>query len=410
MTPRSGRLVLGGMLALAVAVGLGRFAFTPILPVMQAQYGFDAQDSGWLAASNNVGYLIGALWAGVVRRDATRHRLLLLGFVLLVATLALMPATASPLAWNLLRLVAGIASAWIFVLASALVIPLLAEAGHARWSGLHFGGVGAGIALAGLVVGWTVDSLGADAGWLVTAALGLGAALAAWPILAAAHPHAPAPPAAVAVRASPFPMGLLAAAYFCEGLGYIVTGTFLVAVVRATPDIAGMANLSWTLVGVAALPSTVLWSFLAERHGHLPVLVAAHLVQAVGVALPALSHHPVAVLAGAALYGGTFLGIVGMSLAFGRVLNPAGAARIMGLLTAAFGIGQIIGPVLGARLAADGGWGPALLMAAGVVALGAPLLLAGQAWARRAAGDYSLTTTTLPKAPTVSISPIRAEE
>lgn len=383
----SGRILVGGMFALAVALGLGRFAFTPILPVMQAEYGFDAQGSGWLAAANNVGYLIGALWAGAVRTDAARHRLLGQGFVLLLVTLVLMPATASPWVWNGLRLIAGIASAWIFVLASALVIPLLTAAGHARWSGLHFGGVGLGIILAGLVVGWVVNTFGADAGWLVTAAMALVLTLAAWPTLAAAHPHVAATgPCAALPAASRFPMGLLAAAYFCEGLGYIVTGTFLVAVVRVTPGLGDYANLSWVLVGLAALPSAAAWSFLAERHGHLRVLVAGHVVQAVGVALPALSGHPAAVLAGAVLYGGTFLGIVGMSLAFGRTLNPAGAARIMGLLTAVFGIGQIIGPVLAAWLAARGSWSPALLMASGVVLLGAPLLLAGEAWARRGEG------------------------
>lgn len=386
----SGRILVGGMFALAVALGLGRFAFTPILPVMQAEYGFDAQGSGWLAASNNVGYLVGALWAGTVRTDAARHRLLGLGFVLLLATLALMPATTQPLAWNGLRLIAGIASAWIFVLASALVIPLLAAAGHARWSGLHFGGVGLGIILAGLVVGWVVNRFGSDSGWLVTAAMALALTLAAWPALAAAHPHAGTPAPCSAAPTSRFPIGLLAAAYFCEGLGYIVTGTFLVAVVRATPGLTDYANLSWVLVGLAALPSALAWSFLAERHGHLRVLVAGHLVQAAGVALPALSDHPAAVLAGALMYGGTFLGIVGMSLAFGRTINPAGAARMMGLLTAVFGIGQIIGPVLAAWLARNGGWSPALLMASGVVLLGAPLLLAGEAWARR--GEARLAT------------------
>lgn len=384
MSTHSGRVLVGGMLACAVALGLGRFAFTPILPVMQAEYGFDAQGSGWLAASNNVGYLIGALWAGAVRTDLGRHRLLGLGFVVLLATLALMPVTASPLVWNGLRLVAGIASAWIFVLASALVIPLLTAAGHARWGGLHFGGVGLGIILAGLVVGWAVNALGSNAGWLITAALGAAGTMVAWPILAGAHPRGGTAPAA-APPGSGFPMALLAAAYFCEGLGYIVTGTFLVAVVRATPAIADLANLSWVLVGLAALPSALAWSFLAERHGYLKVLVAGHVVQAVGVALPALSSHPAAVLAGAVMYGGTFLGIVGMSLAFGRTLNPAGAAKVMGLLTAVFGIGQIIGPVLAAWLAAQGGWSPALLMASAVVLLGAPLLLAGGAMARRRA-------------------------
>lgn len=381
---KTARVLLGGMLALAVALGLGRFAFTPILPVMQAEYGFDAQGSGWLAASNNVGYLIGALWAGWVRSDHGRHRLLALGFVLLVATLVLMPATHSVLLWNGLRLIAGIASAWIFVLASALVIPLLTAGGHGRWAGIHFGGVGIGITLAGLVVGWVVNNWGSDAGWLVTATLALALSLLSWPALRDAHPHGSAGPAAVpAPPALRFPIALLAAAYFCEGLGYIVTGTFLVAVVRATPDLGEYANLAWVLVGLAALPSTAAWAFMAERRGYLPVLLTAHLTQAVGVALPALSSHPVAVLAGAVMYGGTFLGIVGMSLAFGRAITPHNPARTIGWLTAVFGIGQIIGPVLAAWLAARGGWSPALLMASGVIVAGVPLLWLGALWARR---------------------------
>ncbi len=389
------RILIGGMLALAVALGLGRFAFTPILPVMQAEYGFDAQGSGWLAASNNVGYLIGALWAGWVRSDRGRHQLLAWGFVLLVGSMALMPATASFAVWNALRLVAGIASAWVFVLASALVIPMLTAAGHARWSGFHFGGVGIGIVLAGLVIGWTVSTLGADAGWLVTAALALVMSAVSWPALRDAHPHGskPAAPSAPALR---FPISLLAAAYFCEGLGYIVTGTFLVAVVKGTPGLEGLANVSWVMVGLAALPSAAAWSFMAEKRGYLPVLIAAHLMQAVGVALPALSHHPVAVLAGAVLYGGTFLGIVGVSLAFGRAITPENPARTIGWLTAMFGIGQIVGPVLAAKLASMGGWSPALLMASAVVLAGVPLLWAGELWARRvrALPVHSLTTNT----------------
>ncbi|MBC7907988.1 MAG: YbfB/YjiJ family MFS transporter [Rhodospirillaceae bacterium] len=386
------RILLGGMLALAVALGLGRFAFTPILPVMQAQYGFDAQGSGWLAASNNVGYLIGALWAGWVRSDLGRHRLLAWGFILLVATLALMPATHSVLVWNGLRLVAGIASAWIFVLASALVIPLLTAGGHARWSGFHFGGVGIGIILAGLVIGWAVNVWGTDTGWLVTAALALVLSLLSWPALRNAHPRGGTAPSVVPVAVR-FPISMLAAAYFCEGLGYIVTGTFLVAVVRSTPDLSQYANLSWVLVGLAALPSAAAWSFLAERRGYLPVLLAAHLTQAVGIALPALSNHPVAVLMGAVLYGGTFLGIVGMSLAFGRAITPRNPAFTIGWLTAVFGIGQIIGPVLAAWLAAQGGWSPALLMASGVVFAGVPFLWLGGLWARRR-HPHSLMTTT----------------
>ncbi|GEO81168.1 YbfB/YjiJ family MFS transporter [Pararhodospirillum oryzae] len=386
MTTRSGWVLVGGMLALAAAVGLGRFAFTPLLPVMQQDYGFGALGSSGLAASNNVGYLLGALWAGALRTDAGRHRLLNRGLGLLVVTLALMPVVPSPVIWNGLRLVGGIASAWVFVLASALVLPLLGSSGHARWSGLHFGGVGLGIILAGTVVGEVGTRLGSDAGWLASAVLAAGLALVAGPLLAGVHARAPAPPMAPPATPAPplsFPLSFLAAAYFCEGLGYIVTGTFLVEIVRATPGLAGFANLSWVLVGVAALPSALVWSFLAERRGYVTVLVAGHLIQATGMILPVLSGHWALVLAGAVLFGGTFLGIVGMTLAFGRLVNPGHAARVMGILTAAFGIGQILGPVLAAGLAGWGGWSLALGMASMVVGLGAGLLLAGHGLAHR---------------------------
>lgn len=375
------RVLLGGMLACAVALGLGRFAFTPILPVMQAEHGFGTQAAGWLAASNNLGYLIGAVWAGWVRSDGARHRLLGWGLAVLVVSLAAMPLTASELVWNLIRLVAGIASAWVFVLASALVVPRLAELGHARLSGLHFGGVGIGIILSGAVIAWAANAAGANAGWWLTAALAGAMAAVSWPALRDAHPKGAA--AATPPKPVRFPLSLLAAAYFCEGLGYIVTGTFLVVVVKGTPGIADYANLSWVLVGLAALPSAAAWSWIGEHKGYLPALVAAHLVQAIGVALPALVPHPALVLLGAVMYGGTFLGIVGMALALGRAIDPARPARTMGLLTAVFGIGQIIGPVLAAWMAGWGGWGPALVMAAATVLAGVPLLLAGERVARR---------------------------
>ncbi|MEW5729722.1 MAG: YbfB/YjiJ family MFS transporter [Pseudomonadota bacterium] len=370
------RVLFGGMLACAVALGLGRFAFTPILPVMQAEWGLTTVGAGILAGSNNLGYLVGALWAGLVRSDAQRHRLLMAGLVVLVASLAAMALTPSEILWNLIRLAAGIASAWVFVLASALVVPRLAELGHARLAGWHFGGVGLGIAMSGTMIAWIANAWGAAAGWWATAAVAGGMAWTSWPILRDAHPRADAQ----ATPATPlaFSLPLLAAAYFCEGTGYIVTGTFLVALVKATPGLAPLADLSWVLVGLAALPSAAAWSWVAAHKGFLPALVTAHAVQTIGVALPALSAHPAAVLAGAVLYGGTFLGIVGMALAMGRAITPDRPARTMGLLTAAFGVGQIIGPVVAGRLAEGGDWTAALGFAAAATAAGIPLLLAGR--------------------------------
>ncbi len=371
------------MLACAAAIGLGRFAFTPILPVMLAEFGLSAQQGGWLAAANNLGYLIGAISAGWVGDDRIRHRLLAIGLAGLPLSLGLMAFGHSEILWAGWRLLSGIASAWVFVFAAALVLPRLAELGHARLSGLHFGGVGFGIIVAGLMVGWAAARFGAPGGWAMAALAAGGMTVTAWPILRDLHGHAAASPSP-SLPPSTFPFILLALAYFCEGLGYIVTGTFLVVVVKATPGLSGVANLSWVLVGLAAWPSALAWSWLAERKGYVRALILAHLTQAAGMALPALSDHPAMVLGGAVLYGGTFMGIVGMALAFGRKIAPGHVTRGMGLLTAAFGIGQIIGPVVAAWMAAWGGWSGALLMAAGVVLTGVPLLAAGAVIGRRA--------------------------
>jgi MFS family permease len=366
------RILIGGLSACAVALGLGRFAFTPILPLMQAAHGLDTQGAGWLAASNNLGYLIGAVWAAAVRTEAGRRRVLGWSLVLVPASLAAMALTDSVVAWNLIRLVAGIASAWLFVLAAAVVVQRLAELGRARLAGVHFAGVGLGIVLSGTLTPQAGDDTGAW--WLAATACALLAALS-WRMLAGAHVRPAA--AARAPRPVPFSLPLLTAAYFCAGLGYIVTGTFLVVVVKATPGLEGFGNLAWVAVGLAAMPSAAAWGWLAEHRGYPLALILAHIVETAGTVLLAVAGHPALVLLAAALYGGTFLGIAGMAMAFGRAITPTRAARTMGLLTAAFSAGQIIGPVAAAAIAARGGWSPALLAAAAVLAAGVPLLVMG---------------------------------
>ncbi|MCA1908422.1 MAG: YbfB/YjiJ family MFS transporter [Magnetospirillum sp.] len=368
-----GRLLVGGFCACAVSLGLGRFAYTPILPLM----GIDTESAGWLAASNNLGYLIGALWASWAPSEKERHRLLNFGLALVALSLAVMALTRDSLAWNLIRLAAGIGSALVFVLGSALVVPRLVQMGRAKLSGLHFGGVGLGIALSGSAIAW-VGSWAADTGaWW--AAGGLCAILSATSYLCLRHLGKPqtgqVPPP---TRPVPFPLPLLAASYFCAGFGYIITGTFLVVVVRATPGLEDWANWAWVVVGLAAIPSAAAWGWVAEHKGYAPALGAAHILMAAGTGLLGLSGHPAMVFLAALLYGGTFLGIAGMAVAFGRAITPDHAARTMGILTVGFSVGQIVGPVAAAQLALWGGWTPALLMAAAVILAGTPLLTLGE--------------------------------
>ena len=384
-----GWTLAGGIAALAISQGIGRFAYTPLLPYMQRALHFGPDVAGYLAAANYAGYLIGALAAALVPPRWPRTTVLRVNLVLCIASVAGMALTTSLGVWAALRAIAGITSAFVLVLGSDFVFLMLARIGRTSLKALLFAGVGAGIAVAGAVVTLTVTAWGWDGAW---AATGVAAAVLAplcWFGLQAPNESmAAAPPAAPDhVSAAPdagFPVSLLLGAYFCEGLGYIVTGTFLVAIVAAMPDLSAYAPLTWIVVGLAAVVAAPLWAAIGSRIGLAGTLIAAHLVQATGIVLPVISQSLGAVLVSALTFGGTFTSLSGLTLAFGAHLVPRRSARLIGLLTAVFGVGQVLGPIVAGELATrSGDFDLALILAAGVVAFGAVLLMMGTVYAAR---------------------------
>lgn len=359
-----------GAAALALAMGVGRFAYTALLPSVQLVLGFDDAAGGLIASANLTGYLAGVLWARRTPPGPPRTWLLRAGLVLSTLTTAAVVLAAGLGGWLALRFASGVASGLVFVLVSGAVMEALPP-GRERLSGLLFSGVGVGIALSGAVaalalpLGWTVP-------WLL---LAMASATLALPALL----MAPRPPvarlAAVGGHEDGVSFGLLATAYGLEGLGYIVSGTFAVRAVQRTPGLAGFAPWVWVAAGLAAAPSAALWSAVARRLGSRRALVLALGAQALGMALPAATPAPWAAVVGALFFGGTFIGIVTVTMELGRRLVPHAQVRAIGSLTAVYGVGQAVGPYLAGRLAAAvGSPVPSVLAAAGAVALGAVLL------------------------------------
>jgi MFS family permease len=171
-------------------------------------------------------------------------------------------------------------------------------------------------------------------------------------------------------------LALLCSDYFLVGAGYIVTGTFLPTIVESLPGLGSLGASAWILVGLAAAPSVLLWANMASRLGSATALAAAYVVQATGIILPAVSDAWWAAAASALLFGGTFVGIAALTLTYAReVTGGRRSGLAIGLLTAAFGVGQVLGPLVAAALAGEtGGFGPALVLASAAVALGALLL------------------------------------
>ncbi|MEU0879395.1 YbfB/YjiJ family MFS transporter [Lentzea sp. NPDC005914] len=326
--------------ALAAAMGIGRFVYTPILPLMTTQAGLSAAAAAGLATANYLGYFIGAVATIVRAPTRTMNRAAL---VLLVATLAGMPLAHGMTAWFVLRLLAGIASAVVFVAA--------VNAGP----GWGLSGVGAGIALSGLIV--LVRAEWAFAWWVAAGFSALLAAVA-WPM----EPKTPQPhEGARTSRATRREFAALTTSYTLEGIGYIIAGTFLVAAISGP-----LGSSAWILVGASAALSPALMK-LGGRH----LLAAVLAVQAAGIALPSLIGGPVATLIAVVLFGGTFLTIAGITLKAGANL---GFPRAAAVLTTGYSAGQILGPLLATPLLHNG-YDQALLLAAAVVLTAAAPLL-----------------------------------
>ncbi|WP_330281549.1 YbfB/YjiJ family MFS transporter [Streptomyces sp. NBC_00588] len=343
--------------ALAAGMGVGRFVYTPILPLMHDGAGLSASAGANLATANYIGYLIGAL-AGILFPALIRSRTVLrASLLLLTATLAAMPLTHSTLVWEGLRLLAGVTSALVFVVAAGSLLHHLRE--HPpHLSGWAFGGVGGGIALSGLLVLALRPLADWRAAWWAAAALTALLAWGAWNLRPEGAPAAPARDAGPGIRTHRW-FGALFVSYTLEGVGYIIAGTFLVAAVgQGSPGWVGSG--AWVLVGLAAVPSSALWARLGHRFSRPGLLLSALTIQAAGIALPALTDATTAALTSAILFGATFLGVSTLALAAGAHLR---FPRSVALLTAGYSVGQILGPLLVAPLLHHG-YNQALLLAA----------------------------------------------
>ncbi|HZP98110.1 MAG TPA: YbfB/YjiJ family MFS transporter [Reyranella sp.] len=351
-------LSIGGLLAMAAGIGIGRFVYTAILPPMIEALHLSKSQAGLIASANFVGYLAGALLA-TLKLPGSRRSWLLAALAANAIGLAAMGLTASLVLFLVLRLLAGIFSAFSLVFASALVIHRLNEAGRPQLSAVHFAGVGTGIAASAAVVATLGDW---RAMWFASAALAVIAAFAV-ALLVPEDDHPSNRPAAHGNA----PIALVAA-YGLFGFGYVITATFIVAQVRSAPAIAPLEPYVWILFGLSAAPSVALWTALARRWNILNAYAAAAVIEAIGVAGSAIWTSEATIIGAALLVGGTFMGLTALGLI-------AAAGRIA-LMTASFGLGQILGPLFaGYVFDATGSLSLPLLGAAAALIVAAMLAL-----------------------------------
>nr|WP_245964961.1 YbfB/YjiJ family MFS transporter [Trinickia dinghuensis] len=396
----AGRVALACMVALAVALGVGRFAFTPLLPLMLHAGALDLRAGGLLASANYAGYFIGALTCAFV--PVEHARMVRAGLVSTVVLTLLMGVTHRFPVWVAVRFVAGVVSAWTFVFASQWGLAWLSRLGAPAWGGVIYTGPGVGIVVTGLIVSATA-SQGAPFGWILFGILCAVATVCVWRTIAppgrgagrAGAASASVSRAAAATRpasarphagmSTAMPMSdserrmqsiWLVVLYGMPGFGYIITATFLPVIARHALPGSNWPDLFWPMFGAALIPGSMFAARLPMRWDNRMLLAGCYVVQAIGIALGIVLPTAEGFAIGSVLIGLPFTAITLFAMREARRLHGEHAAGLMGYATAAYGVGQIAGPLVAAPIAARvGSFAPALWLAALVLIVGAAGLI-----------------------------------
>ena len=365
-------MAAAGLAALAVAMGIGRFAFTPILPMMQQDAGVSITAGAWLASANYLGYLVGALSLTAVPVGAVRA--IRVGLVTIVLTTLAMGVPGHFAFWIVLRALAGIASAWVLVSTSAWCLERLAPLGRPALESAVFAGVGAGIVLAGAtcLALMRLSATSAHA-WVVLGIAALLVTAVIWPVFAAGDGPRVAERRAAATNPEWDAESVrLTLCYGAFGFGYIIPATFLPVMARQAIADPAVFGLSWPVFGAAAVISTMLASRARRITTNRRLWITCHLVMALGIALPVIRPGITATMLAALGVGGTFVVITMIGMQEARDVGGPRPTALMAAMTSAFALGQIVGPILAGRLhGADGNFSSALLVACGALVVSA---------------------------------------
>lgn len=323
-------LAVAGLCASLIGLGIGRFAYVPLLPLMIDSGWTSAAGAAQVAAANLVGYLIGsasahrlALWRG----PAPVIRAAMLAVVVSLLACSVQYGIGWLWAW---RMVAGAAGGMLMILAAPYLMRQVPVATRGKAIGIVFAGIGFGIVLSGLLV----PMLGAANlrfAWLLLAALAGIALLFAWPRFAEAGRATPTPAAtavAAPIRQTLLPRGPLLAllcAYVLDAVGYLPHTVFWVEyLVHDLGKPLAIGGAFWAVFGAGAIVGPLLSGMAADRFGFRRTLVACFACKAAAVALPLVSTSMPALFISSFAVGALTPGMV--AVASGRVVEIAGPA------------------------------------------------------------------------------------
>lgn len=382
------KILLSGVCGLMLMLGIARFAYTPLMPLMQQQADLGVAAGGWLASINYLGYLSGILLAANISCLTLKFHLYRIGILLAVISTGAMALADNIYLWAGMRYLAGFSSAAGVMFGSGLILHWLMKNNLRSELGIHFSGAGLGIALGAAAIELSPSLSWAQQWWLLSG-LGIVHAIPAWlyiprpveqkndfkelssaaaQVAVAARTHRP--PSAKFVR-------LFMAFYGCAGIGYVISATFIVAIIvdqsssLSTAGAQSQGNFAFLLLGLAAAPACMIWDLVARRIGDINTLILVSAIHLVGIILPALVSSLWAAYLSALLFGATFIGLVSLVLTMAGRYYPDKPAKMMGKMTFWYSVAQIVAPAITGLIAQFGGhYSDGLLLGAAAMALG----------------------------------------
>jgi len=370
-------ILIAGIFSIIIGIGVARFAFTGLIPSMMDDH-LSIKFIGILASLNFAGYLAGSIFSVFIKDINVKVYLYRAGVILAIATTFVLAFSKNDTFWMLSRVIGGFAGAMCLVVGSAIVMQKLKIESKTKAMGIHFSGIGFSILTTDLLARYIL-SLGYtwEDAWSVLCIYAIILAFYAMYILSFDKEikQAQIKQKFDFTIFTPFVI-LLILAYFAEGVGFVVQATFLPDIINNLEGLEGYGSLTWTLVGVAGIPSCIIWMRLAHKYGSVNIIIIALLLQTFGILIPTFTTNIYLNLFSGVLYGGTFIGLVALFMNLGGYLSKGNPVVLMGALTTSYGIGQVIAPLYSVYFIENyQTYNYALYLTAFIVLLGVVLLL-----------------------------------
>ena len=342
-------LILTGIAALTIAVGIGRFSYTPILPYMISELNLTTTEAGLIASSNYLGYLLGSLIPIFPQFPKNIRSIFIYSIFISIISLFAMGLTNTFEVFILIRFIHGIFSAFVLILGTSLIVSHVQKKGKIFLGTAHFSGVGLGMALSAIVVSYlgflnfTWDEL-----WF---SIGILAIILSFQIIK----FTPIQKAEVkynlkSKNKSSLGFSLITISYGLYGFGYVAFGTFISTMSRLTPGLEKTEPYVWFVVGITGIPSVFFWNWFGSKIGNDIGLFLANLILGLGVLFSVLINNEFGIFISCILFGLSFVPITSMCLLEGQKRFSGSFIVSTAILTFSFSIGQMIGPYLSGLL------------------------------------------------------------